>query len=44
MCNLYSLGRQGSDALRQAFAVARDEAGNMPELPGIYPKTRPPWC
>ena len=44
MCNLYSLGRQGADALRQSFQVTRDEAGNMLELPGIYPKTRPWWC
>lgn len=42
MCNLYSLGRTGQDALRQAFAVAEDRTGNLPALPGIYPKTLAP--
>ena len=37
---LYSLCRQGSDALRQAFQVDRGEAGNVPELLGIYSKMR----
>lgn len=42
MCNLYSLGRQGPAALRATFGVTLDETGNLPELPGIYPKTLAP--
>ena len=42
MCNLYSLGRQGPDAVRAVFGVTYDETGNMPELPGIHPKTLAP--
>lgn len=37
MCNLYSLGKQGADALREFFGATWDETGNMPELPGIFP-------
>jgi putative SOS response-associated peptidase YedK len=36
MCNLYRLDK-GQDHLRQFFKVARDETGNMPPLPGIFP-------
>jgi len=36
MCNLYSLTR-GQDAIRQAFKVDRDSAGNLPAMPGIFP-------
>jgi putative SOS response-associated peptidase YedK len=42
MCNLYSLGRQGPAALREAFGVSYDATGNMPELPAIFPDTRAP--
>ena len=42
MCNTYSLGRPGPDALRASFGAARDEAGNMPELPGIHPQRLAP--
>ena len=42
MCNLYALGRQGPDTLRAYYGADRDEIGNMPELPGIYPKTLAP--
>lgn len=36
MCNLYSLTK-GQDAIRQLFGVTRDETGNLPPLPGIFP-------
>ena len=39
MCNLYSLSRQGPDALRAFFQATRDETRNMPELPAIFPNT-----
>ncbi|TXN11360.1 SOS response-associated peptidase [Methylobacterium sp. WL122] len=41
MCNLYSLNK-GQDAIRKAFGVQRDEAGNLPALPGIFPNTMAP--
>lgn len=36
MCNLYSLTRS-QDEIRRLFAVGRDDAGNLPPLPGIFP-------
>lgn len=36
MRNLYSLTK-GYDAIRQLFGVTRDETGNLPPLPGIFP-------
>lgn len=36
MCNLYSLTK-GQDAIRALARVLRDEAGNLPPLPGIFP-------
>ncbi len=36
MCNLYSSSRS-QDAIRRTFAIDRDEAGNLPPLPGIFP-------
>jgi putative SOS response-associated peptidase YedK len=36
MCNLYSVTKS-QDAIRKLFGVTRDEAGNMPTLPGIFP-------
>ena len=36
MCNLYSLTK-GQDAIRALARVLRDEAGNLPLLPGIFP-------
>lgn len=36
MCNLYSITRS-QDAIRQLFAVAHDETGNLPPMPGIFP-------
>ena len=41
MCNLYSLNK-GQDAIRRAFGVQRDDAGNLPPLPGIFPNTMAP--
>jgi putative SOS response-associated peptidase YedK len=41
MCNLYSLNK-GQDALKRFFKVTRDEAGNMPPLPGIFPDNLAP--
>lgn len=42
MCNLYSLGRQGPDALRAFFQAMCNATGNMPELPAIFPNTAAP--
>ncbi|GAN76388.1 SOS response-associated peptidase [Acidisphaera rubrifaciens] len=36
MCNLYSLTK-GQDAIRALARVLRDEGGNLPPLPGIFP-------
>lgn len=36
MCNLYSLTK-GQAAIRALARVLRDEAGNLPPLPGIFP-------
>ncbi|NEU14435.1 SOS response-associated peptidase [Methylobacterium sp. BTF04] len=41
MCNLYSLNK-GQDAIRKAFGVDRDETGNMPPLPAIFPDQMAP--
>jgi putative SOS response-associated peptidase YedK len=41
MCNLYSLDR-GQDAIRKAFGVERDETGNLPPLPAIFPDQMAP--
>ncbi len=37
MCNLYSLGNKNQTALREVFQAERDELGNMPPLPAIFP-------
>jgi putative SOS response-associated peptidase YedK len=36
MCNLYSITKS-QDAIRRLFGVTRDQAGNLPPLPGIFP-------
>jgi putative SOS response-associated peptidase YedK len=36
MCNLYSLTKS-QDAIRKLFSVGRDNAGNLPPMPGIFP-------
>lgn len=41
MCNLYSLG-QGQDAIRRVFEAMRDEVGNLPPMPGIFPDQMAP--
>ena len=41
MCNLYSLDK-GQDAIRKAFGVKRDETGNLPPLPAIFPDQMAP--
>ncbi|KAA2235538.1 SOS response-associated peptidase [Salinarimonas soli] len=41
MCNLYSITK-GQDAIRQLFAVTRDEAGNLPSMPAVFPNTSAP--
>ena len=41
MCNLYSLNK-GQDAIGRLFRVDRDDAGNLPPLPGIFPDTLAP--
>lgn len=41
MCNLYSMTR-GQDAIRQLFKVSRDDTGNMPSFPSIFPDSEAP--
>jgi hypothetical protein len=41
MCNLYRLDK-GQDHLRRFFKAGRDDSGNQPPLPGIYPPRSPP--
>ena len=41
MCNLYSLGRPQSE-LRAVFGIGRDETGNLPPLPAIFPNVAAP--
>ncbi|ACL61204.1 SOS response-associated peptidase [Methylobacterium nodulans] len=41
MCNLYSLSRS-QDEIRRSFGVVRDETGNLPPLPGIFPDQMAP--
>jgi putative SOS response-associated peptidase YedK len=36
MCNLYSVTKS-QDAIRSLFAVTRDQTGNLPPLPDIFP-------
>jgi putative SOS response-associated peptidase YedK len=36
MCNLYSM-TTNQKAIRDLFKVTRDNAGNLPPLPGIFP-------
>jgi putative SOS response-associated peptidase YedK len=41
MCSLYRLDK-GQDARRRFFKVDRDDSGNQPPLPGIYPDNSAP--
>lgn len=41
MCNLYSMTRN-QEAIRRLFTVTRDNAGNMPPLPAIFPDKSAP--
>ena len=41
MCNLDSSSRS-QDEIRRTFAIDRDEAGNLPPLPGIFPDQMAP--
>ena len=41
MCNLYSLTGTPEE-IRRWFGVTRDETGNLPVLPGIFPDQRAP--
>lgn len=36
MCNLYSITK-GQAAIREATRAMRDQAGNLPSLPGVFP-------
>jgi putative SOS response-associated peptidase YedK len=36
MCNLYSITKNQA-AIRDLFKVARDSAGNLPPMPGVFP-------
>ena len=41
MCNLYSLTATPEE-IRRWFDVTRDETGNLPALPAIFPDKRAP--
>lgn len=41
ICNLYSVTK-GQQAIRDAFRVMTDHAGNLPSLPGIFPDQMAP--
>jgi putative SOS response-associated peptidase YedK len=41
MCNLYSLTK-GQQAIREAARVMRDQVGNLPPLPGVFPDYQAP--
>ena len=36
MCNLYSITK-GQQAIRELAGAMRDNAGNLPPLPGVFP-------
>lgn len=36
MCNLYSITR-GQAPIRALFRIARDNTGNLPPMPGVFP-------
>ena len=41
MCNLYSMTK-GQQAIRDLIRAMRDQTGNLPPLPGIFPDYRAP--
>jgi putative SOS response-associated peptidase YedK len=41
VCNLYSL-HTTQEAMRRAFEIVRDSAGNVPPLPAIFPDQMAP--
>jgi putative SOS response-associated peptidase YedK len=41
MCNLYSMTK-GQQAIREFTRATRDTAGNLPQLPGIFPDSMAP--
>jgi putative SOS response-associated peptidase YedK len=41
MCNLYSI-KTDQAALRKTFGVIRDNAGNLPPMPGVFPDQMAP--
>ncbi|MGI9354268.1 MAG: hypothetical protein ACR2PF_03765 [Rhizobiaceae bacterium] len=41
VCNLYSMTRE-QDAIRQFAKIKKDNTGNMPPLPGIFPDYQAP--
>src|ERR1700712_2668363 len=41
MCNLYSI-TTSQEAIRRLFGVARDSAGNLPIMPGVFPDYEAP--
>lgn len=41
MCNLYSMSK-GQAAIRELVGVWKDETGNLPSLPGIFPDMQAP--
>jgi hypothetical protein len=38
MCNLYSSVTKNQAAIRNLFKVDRDSSGNLPAMPGIFPR------
>src|ERR1700675_760213 len=41
MCNLYSLNK-GQDEIGKFFRTVKDDTGNLPPLPGIFPDMMAP--
>lgn len=39
MCNLFSMTK-GQQAIRELAGAMRDTTGNLPMLPGIFPRLR----
>ncbi|OJY11552.1 MAG: hypothetical protein BGP05_14545 [Rhizobiales bacterium 62-47] len=41
MCNLYSMTKN-QDAIRRLFKLTRDDTGNLPSFPAIFPDNEAP--
>jgi hypothetical protein len=40
MSNLYSITKN-QNTIRRLFRVTRDSAGNLPPMPGVFPRSAP---